>query len=202
MDSAILKQDLLQARLQPLLLQIRWQIARLGNAGKIGIGLFVVAMIFFMLAVLPQSSSLEELQARAETLQVQASSPSSPNNISASDPTRKVGGDQALQIFYDFFPLIDSSPFWIRELVAIAKKSGVEINSGDYRLVHEQDSRLSRYQMIMPIRGRYPQIRRFMADALQAVPNMAITGMVIKRENIQTEQLDVRLEIDLYLDQS
>ena len=195
MGPATLKQDLLQARFQAVMLQVRWQTARLGNAGKIGIGLLVVAIIFFLLAVLPQEAKLDELKQLVENIQIPV------NQLSSDESTRKIGGDQALQIYYDFFPRIDSSPFWIRELVKIAKKQGVEINSSDYRLVHEQGVRLARYEMILPIRGRYKQIRAFMAEALEAIPAMAVTGMVIKREHVQTEQLDVRLEIDLYLDE-
>jgi hypothetical protein len=195
MDPATLKQDLLQARFQAVMPQVRWQMARLGNAGKIGIGLLVVAIIFFLLAVLPQETKLDELKQLVENIQIPV------NQLSSDESTRKIGGDQALQIYYDFFPRIDSSPFWIRELVKIAKKQGVEINSSDYRLVHEQGARLARYEMILPVRGRYKQIRAFMAEALEAIPAMAVTGMVIKREHVQTEQLDVRLEIDLYLDE-
>lgn len=195
MGPATLKQDLLQARFQAVMLQVRWQTARLGNAGKIGIGLLVVAIIFFLLAVLPQEAKLDELKQLVENIQIPV------NQLSSDESTRKIGGDQALQIYYDFFPRIDSSPFWIRELVKIAKKQGVEINSSDYRLVHEQGVRLARYEMILPVRGRYKQIRAFMAEALEAIPAMAVTGMVIKREHVQTEQLDVRLEIDLYLDE-
>jgi hypothetical protein len=197
MDISTLKAESLQTNLNRLQLRLRWHVARLGNAGKIGIGLFVVAGIFFLAAVSPQGTELQKLQERAETLQ---SKPQQTND-GVTDANRKVGGDQALQIFYEFFPRIDSSPFWIRELVRIAKQQGVEINSSDFRLSIEKDERLSRYEMILPIRGRYPQIRAFIAAALEAVPAMAIVGIAFKRENVQSAQLEVRLEVNLYLDE-
>lgn len=189
-----MKEDLLKNYLQQLLLQAQWQVARLGSVGKIGVGLFAAAVVFYLAAVLPQNTTLQDLKEKADNMQVQTSAQ---NGVG---PERRIGGDQALQIFYDFFPRIDSSPFWVRELVRIAKKNGVEMNSSDYRLVQENDARLARYEMILPIRGRYPQIRSFIADSLQDIPSLAIAGMVIKRENVQTEQLDVRLEISLFLD--
>jgi len=203
MDLSNLKTELRQTNfnwsqfLLQLRLRLRWQVARLGNAGKIGIGLFVVAGIFFLAAVSPQGTELQKLQERAEILQSKPQQTADEANLERS----KLSGDQALQIFYEFFPRIDSSPFWIRELVRIAKQQGVEINSSDFRLSIEKGERLSRYEMILPIRGRYPQVRAFMADALEVVPAMALVGIAFKRENIQSAQVEVRLEMNLYLDE-
>ena len=178
------------------MLQLRWQAGRLGVAGKIGAGLMVVAGIYFFSVVLPQESALQKLKERAETLQLQVSSKQAPGDIEAG---KKMSGDQALQVFYEFFPRIDSSPFWVRELVQLAKKQGVELSSSEYRLVYENDARLARYEMILPVKGRYAQIRAFIADALEAVPAMAISAVAIKRENVTSEKLEARLEINLYL---
>lgn len=187
----------LQARLKNGLLQLRWQIARLGMIGKTGLGLLVVSCLFFLVAVLPQDATLQALKEQAETMQAELQSEAGGESIAGS----KMSRDQTLQVFYDFFPRIDSSPFWIRELVRVAKQRGVEINSSEYRLIHEKGSRLTRYEMMLPVRGSYSQIRAFIADALQAVPSMAITSIVMKRENIQSARLEARLEINLYLDE-
>ena len=196
MDASFLKTGTLQTRLDRLMLQLRWQANRLGAAGKTGLGLIVVSMIYFFSALLPQESDLQKLKERAETLQMQEQAK---KNQSETESGKKLSSDQALQVFYDFFPRIDSSPFWIRELVQLAKKHGVELNSSEYRLVNENDARLARYEMILPVKGRYPQIRAFMAAALEAVPAMAISAIALKRENITSDRLEVRLEINLYL---
>ncbi len=197
MDRNILSNESLQARLKNGLLQLRWQIARLGMIGKTGLGLLVVSCLFFLVAVLPQDATLQALKEQAETMQAELQSEAGGESIAGS----KMSRDQTLQVFYDFFPRIDSSPFWIRELVRVAKQRGVEINSSEYRLIHEKGSRLTRYEMMLPVRGSYSQIRAFIADALQAVPSMAITSIVMKRENIQSARLEARLEINLYLDE-
>ncbi len=194
-----MSQELIQRRFNHIMQQLRWQLARLGTAGKIGVGLCVVAGIFFLGAVLPAKKERKMLEERAETLQLQAKERLLSGEVSAVE--KQLTNDQALQAFYEFFPRFDSSPYWIRELVRAAQKQGVEINSSDFKLTLERDWRLSRYEIIMPVRGRYSQIRGFMADALEAVPNMAITGFVIKRDNIQSTQLEMRLEISLYLNE-
>lgn len=194
-----MKQELAQVQSNRLMQQLRWQVARLGSMGKIGVGLFVVAGIFFLGAVLPAKKELAALEERAETLQMQAKQRLLSGDVPVIE--KKLTNDQALQAFYEFFPRFDSSPFWIRELVRIAQKQGVEVNSSDFKLTFERDWRLSRYEIIVPVRGRYSQIRGFIAESLEAVPNMAITGFTIKRDNVQSTQLEMRLEISLYLNE-
>jgi hypothetical protein len=191
-----LKTQIPQIQLNQLLPQLRWQVGRLGVIGKIGLGLLVVSSIYFFSVVVPQESDLRKLKERAETLQTQALSKQTSGDAESGV---KMSGDQALQAFYDFFPRVDSSPFWIRELVRIAQKHGVELSSSEYRLVNDNDARLARYEMILPVKGKYSQVRAFMATALEAVPAMAISAIAIKRENVTSEKLEVRLEVNLYL---
>lgn len=197
MDRINLNTEQLQVQINQLPVRLRWQVARLGTIGKLGIGLFVVTGIFFLIAVLPQEGELQSLQDRAEVLQSKPQRADGKTEL----PSQKIGGDQALQLFYEFFPRIDSSPFWIRELVRVANKQGIEINSSDFRLSIDKGARLARYEMILPIKGRYPQVRAFIAEITEAVPTMAIVGMAIKRENVGSTQLEVRLEVNLYLDE-
>lgn len=81
----------------------------------------------------------------------------------------------------------------------IAKKQGVELTSSEYRLINEKDARMARYEMVLPVRGKYSQIRAFIADALEAVPAMAISAIAMKRESTAMDKLEVRLEINLYM---
>lgn len=196
MDLKQLNTQIAQVQWSQFLPLLRWQINRLGALGKIGMGLLVVTAIYFFSAVLPQDSALQKLKERAETLQMQANSKQTSGD---ADAGKKMSSDQALQVFYDFFPRIDSSPFWIRELVRLAKKQKVELSSSEYRLVNEKDARLARYEMILPVKGRYPEIRAFIADALEAIPAMAISAIAIKRESVSSDRLEMRLEINLYL---
>ncbi|MBA3756766.1 MAG: hypothetical protein H0X02_11285, partial [Nitrosomonas sp.] len=56
-----MKTEILQAHLDRLAPQLRWQIGRLGIMGKIGLGLIVATGIYFFSAVLPQESVLQKL---------------------------------------------------------------------------------------------------------------------------------------------
>lgn len=171
-------------------IRARWHVTRLGTVGKAGAGLAVLALVFFMAAVLPQKQVLQELKSRVEAMQqVQPD---------ASGRTR-LNDNQALQVFYDFLPRSDSSPYWISELDRIARENGVELNSSDYRLMMEKESKLVRYEIQLPLRGTYPQIRAFIAGALQSVPTLALTDISIRRETIQAGRVEARLSMSLYL---
>ncbi|UJO99266.1 MAG: hypothetical protein LZF64_08545, partial [Nitrosomonas sp.] len=76
-----MKTATIQTQLDRLMLQLRWQAGRLGTVGKIGLGLIVVAGIYFFSAVLPQDSDLQKLKERAETLQLQELAKQSPGEM-------------------------------------------------------------------------------------------------------------------------
>jgi len=177
-------------------IQLYWQGARLGVTGKVGLGLLVIAIILFVGVVLPQDRTLKALKQRAEAIKSQ----STLQMRGKYGADRKIGGEQTLKIFYDFFPRIDSSPFWIGELVRVAKMHEVQINSSEFHMTLGKGSKLARYEMVLPVRGSYPQIRAFIADALQSVPAMAIVGINIKRKSVKSTQLEADLKVNLYLD--
>ncbi|BCT66645.1 hypothetical protein [Nitrosospira sp. NRS527] len=179
--------------LRNTLLRARWQTARLGTPGKIGFGLMIFSVVFFIVAVLPRRAESSALMGKAEAMKVLM------QTKPAMTPGRKIQGDEALQAFYAFFPHIDSSPFWIKELVQVAGQHNVEVNGSDYRMVREKNWKLARYEMALPIRGKYSQVRGFVADALRAVPAMALVDIAIKREGVESELLEASLKFNLYL---
>ena len=179
------------------LIRMRWQTARLGIAGKIGFGLLVFSTVFFFAAVAPRHAESDGLRVKAEAMQLRLGvrAGAGPTPVAG----RKMHGDQALQAFYAFFPHIDSSPFWIKELVQVVASTNVEINGAEYRMVREKGWKLARYEMMLPVRGKYPQVRAFIADALRVVPAMALVDVAIKRQGVESELLEASLKFNLYL---
>jgi hypothetical protein len=173
--------------------QASWQTTRLGTAGKVGCGLMVFSLVFFFAAVLPQRAASEMLLGKARVMKAQLRS--APETITG----RKAQANPGLRDFYAFFPTIDSSPFWIKELVQIATQYGIEISGSDYRMVQEKEWALARYEMAMPIRAGYPQVRAFIADTLRTIPAMALVDVVIKRQGVESELLEASLKFNLYL---
>lgn len=172
------------------LIRARWHVTRLGTAGKIGVGLLALTLVFFVAAALPQERALEALKNKVKAMQQ-----AQPGVAGQT----KLTNNQALQVFYEFLPHSDSSPYWISEIDRIARESGVELNSSDYRLMMEKDSKLVRYEILLPLRGTYPQIRAFIAEALQAIPSLVLADIALKRETIQAGRVEAHLSLHLYL---
>lgn len=179
-----------------MILRIRWQAEQLGTPGKIGLGLLVFSIVFFVAAVLPRQAESSALMVEAETMQARLRAEPAPEGEKA---TRKIPRTQGLKVFYAFFPNTDSTPFWIAEVVQAAAKNGVEINGTEYRMDREKEVKLARYEMILPVRGQYPHVRGFVADTLRAVPALALVDVAIKRESVQSELLEANLKFNLYL---
>jgi len=171
-------------------IRARWHAVCLGAIGKMGVGLIVLSLIFLMAAILPQGQILQALQDKVKSMQ--SAQPGAVERTVLND-------SQALQVFYDFLPNSDSSPYWISELDRIAGENGVELNSSDYRLMIEKEAKLIRYEIQLPLHGTYPQIRAFIANALQSIPTLALTGISLKRETIQMNRVEARLNMTLYL---
>jgi hypothetical protein len=185
--------------LQNAWLRMRWQAERLGTPGKIGFALFVFSVAFFIAAVLPRRAESSALMIKAETMQAQLKAEPARTSTSGSGIRKAVQGREGLQVFYEFFPSFDSTPFWINEVVQSAAEHAVEISGTEYRLVREKEVKLARYEMLVPARGKYSQVRGFIADALRAVPPMALVDVAIKREGVESELLDANLKFNLYL---
>jgi hypothetical protein len=181
-------------------LRLRWQMERLGVPGKIGFGLIIFSAVFFIAAVLPRHAESSALIVKAEAMQAQRKAePAQVAPVRGVVTRKAVHGSQGLQLFYEFFPKVDSTPFWINEVVQSATEHAVEIDGTEYRMVREKDVKLARYEMLVPVRGRYAQVRGFIADALRSVPPMALVDVAIKREGVESELLDANLKFNLYL---
>jgi hypothetical protein len=182
------------------LLRMRWETERLGNPGKIGLGLLVFSAVFFVAAVLPRQEESSALRTRAEEMQARLRSQPAEKEDGSTSTTRKiVYGNQALKAFYAFFPNVDSTPFWIGEVVKAATQQGLELSGADYRMEREKEIKLARYEMVLPVRGQYAQVRGFVAEALRAVPAMSLADVAVKREGVASDLLDVNLKFNLYL---
>lgn len=181
-----------------VLLRLRWQAARLTNLGKLGFGLCLFSLVFFVVGVLPRWTESQQLLTQIESMQAQLRG----DSVQKRGVGREIHGDEALQIFYAFFPGTNSTPFWIKEVVRAADRHDVEIFSTDYRMVKEKDVNLSRYEMLIPVRGRYTHLRGFIADVLRSVPPMALVDVIIRRDTVESDLLEASLKLNLYLSTS
>lgn len=172
---------------------LRSAIERLGLVTVAGIMLLAVAVLGHVLAVLPRERELAALQAQADEMQARLKTGTS---LSRRPKESSVG---QLATFYAFFPGPETVPQWLGKINAAAKANGIVLRTGEYRLERRGEQKLSRYQITLPVVGSYTQVRGFIAGVLAEVPAAAIDEIQMRRDNIASATLEVRVRISLYL---
>ncbi|MHB1145303.1 MAG: hypothetical protein ACYCZS_10435 [Thiobacillus sp.] len=166
---------------------LRFHFGRLGWAGAAGAVLIVGSLVYDAAVVRPRAAALEEQVARnaqarrtAEALRAQA----------ASEADAGVAAP----------PLAPAAAAALRRLFDAADQASLELAQGEYRLTEIKDAPLRRYQLSLPVAGGYPEIRAFVAQALNADPALALTAIQLRRERIESPDLDALLNFTLYLE--
>ena len=171
--------------------RLRESVEGLGPAGVIGVALLVFAATLYGTAVVPRAQERAALQAEAERQRERL-------QMSGSPTGRGTLGEQ-LATFYAFFPPAQSSPDWLGKIHAAAKAKGLVLQSGEYKLERSADSRLARYQIVLPVTGSYAQLRGFVGQVLADVPAAALEEITLRRESVSSPRLEARIRLTLYL---
>jgi len=159
----------------------------LGVAGVLGVALALGAAAFYFSGLAPAEERLALLRtelARSER---------------GAAPARLAGPEETLAAFYGNFGARQAAPGALREVFAAAAAEGLAVEAGEYKMAREPGARLTRYQIVLPVRGSYLAIRRFLVRALNEVPGLALESFDMRRESIASRGVEARLQLTLYL---
>jgi Tfp pilus assembly protein PilO len=179
------------------LTRLRWEAARhgarLGWLGGVGALLILVTALFHF-SVRPKIiNEINSLQEDAARLRAR-------HQMALTQPVAaKMGVSQQLTTFYEFFPPQGALPDRLAKVYAAASKRGVTLERGEYKVVQEQGWRLLRYQITLPVKGSYEQIRGFVADVLTALPASAVDEISLKRDGIGATVIEAQIKLTLFL---
>lgn len=164
---------------------------RLGWPGRLGLVLAALSLAGYLAAVAPAQQRLQEIKQRAETLQIRAAGG---DRQGMAIPL----GEQLLE-FYRFFPNDKEFVDWIAKLAAIANDGGVSLDQADYAVAPDVGSKLSRYQVTLPIRGDYRQIRRFLSALGTEIPIVALEEVQFERQKVGDSMVNARIRLTFFL---
>lgn len=173
----------------------RW-ITRLGLPGIIGIGVFVMSLAFYFSLVQPKQLQLEEASQSIDLLS---------DRVNRAGKALKSGERptvEQLSEFYQIFPNERNSVDLIGRIVAIAHSDGLNLDEGEYKVNHEKIGRLTRMQMILPVKAEYQQIRKFLADIGSDIPVASLEQIQFQRQKVGDPFVDTHIKLVLYLGQS
>jgi hypothetical protein len=192
------------AKLQPravagrLWWQVRRELSRLGWPGLAGLALLAAAAVLWLGAQRPDENRAGQLRADVADLRARLRSAGEAGEDGRSRPPATRAAQ--LATFYGFFPVVGSLPDWLAVLNTAAAKNGLVLESGDYALVQARgEQRLARYEMTLPVKGSWPQLRGFVAEVMEQIPAAALEDLALRREAVGTEQVEAKLKFVLWL---
>lgn len=170
----------------------RYYAGAIGWTGMTAVALFGLCAAFVFFALKPLQAHIAMLQLDTAHLRVK-SKITLPNMQTALNPAEQ------LSQFYRFFPKQDTLPDWMAKLYDAAAQQGLTLTQGEYRFTHDRNGKLMHYDIVLPAKGSYFQVRKFLAQALREVPNLALDGISVSRQRIDEAAVDVQLKFTLYL---
>ncbi len=182
----------------PLWWQVRRELSRLGWPGLAGLALLAAGAVLWLGAQRPDERRAERLRSDVADLRVRLRSAGESGEDGRSRPPATRAGQ--LATFYEFFPAVASLPDWLAVLNTAAAKNGLVLESGDYALLPARgEQRLARYEMTLPLKGSWPQLRGFVAEVMDKIPAAALEDLALRREAVGAPQVEAKLKFVLWL---
>lgn len=177
--------------------QLRWKLRHwlplLGWPGILAIGLLALCLPFYLSTIRPMQERLDVAHRNASSAREQIASAGTAAHGGRATPSEQ------LTEFYKFFPTEKNSPLWLEKLVLVAEKNGLSLNAGEYKVTQDKVGKLMHYKITLPVRGRYPQIRKFLVSLNAEMPIMALENVQFERENIIDSAVQAKIKLVLYL---
>jgi Tfp pilus assembly protein PilO len=88
---------------------------------------------------------------------------------------------------------------YLRVVFENAQQRGLRLKLGEYRLAAVPPGRYQRYEMVLPVEGRFDAIQAFSQQVLLALPFAALDDIIVRRESVGSPVVEAKLRFALYL---
>jgi Tfp pilus assembly protein PilO len=157
-------------------------------------GLLAFAAGFYLSMVAPARNEVGAMNHRLLELQEEARMAEHANSKLA-----KLATPAQLAAFYKFFPSERSIPDWVEKIAAAAARNKLVLRQGEYQVLRDKTSKLLLYQVTLPVKGSYPNLRGFIDDVLTEVPIASLDNVKFERQKIGDEALVSTVILTLHL---
>lgn len=164
-------------------------LRRGGLPGVTAIGVLLFCAAFWASAVLPLTERRNASRAEAAALEARL----------ARAGGKAPSAEGRLDEFYGFFADGNSAADRLETIFALANKAGIELQKGSYRYNGAVGDRLVRYEVSLPLRGSYAQIRRFLASVLNEIPVASLDRVGFEKKSIGDAKVDAQVIFTLFL---
>jgi Tfp pilus assembly protein PilO len=168
-------------------------ILRLGKPGLAGALLVVASLAYTLAGVLPERREL--VAARQQAAQVEAVLA----GVRSGRDAAPQSAEKRRDAFYSALPAQAEVTQWIERIYAAASAENLSLARGEYAQADVADTRLARYRIVLPLRGSYGQIRRFIAATQSAIPSLGLDDISIQRQSVAEGEIEANVHLSLYL---
>jgi Tfp pilus assembly protein PilO len=172
------------------------RVRQFGVVGLAGAALLILALLYGVGVVLPQWQYLQDQQLRSAEAQAQV------QQFKRGDLKLPQVPQRELEDFHKQLPAQPQATVAIDRIYSLAKAERISLARGEYALGVDPKTQLARYQILLPVRGSYPQIRRFVHALLGQLPALVLEDVDLQRKKIGDSELTGRLRMTLYLSRS
>ena len=167
--------------------RVRILLRKLGTSGVLGLGVLLFCLPLYFGALRPAQRELDARREAAARHLAYAAAPASPADRRAAE----------LEAFYALFPPVEKLGNELERLYGFARASGLELLQGEYR-VERRPAGLTFYRVTLPVRGTYPQLRKFGSEVLTRMPAASIDGLRFERKKPGDAQLDAQIRLTIH----
>jgi Tfp pilus assembly protein PilO len=173
-----------------------FHLRHLGLPGKLGLILTAAFLGYLFVVALPAKMHGTQSAQRIAELSMQMDAAARNKANAAMTPAEK------LAEFYRAFPKETTIPDWLGKIYAIADKQKLALEIGEYSLTQVKAGQLNQFRIVFPVKGNYPQIRKFIAATLATAPALALDSIDLKRDKVGESVADGRIVFLLYLEKT
>ncbi len=174
------------------LTSFRRRFALVSREGLFGGALIILGIGFATMILYPVNQQRAQAQAQLQQQTARANQP-------AVKSAHSTPAEQLIE-FYQFFPSQNSVPQHLDKIYRAAQVHGIQLAQANYAPSTEKRARLLRYQITLPVKGSYVQLRKFVATVLAAVPNASLDNINFERQKIGDQTINAKIKLTLYLD--
>jgi len=175
---------------------LREHVQRAGLPGLGGAALLALVLGYGMFGLLPDWQSLGTLRQNSHKANEFL------EKVANGTATLPVVPSQQLDEFHKALPTQLDATTVIDRIYAMASKEKINLARGEYALGIDPKTQLARYQILLPVRGNYPQLRRFLHALLTELPAVVVEDVDFQRKRIADTELSGRIRMTLYLSRS
>jgi hypothetical protein len=166
---------------------------RLGLHGMTGVFFLILAIAGYLSITFWEKSKLEVLAQDVTTERKRL-------NMSRMNPGGDVSSPGAqLHAFYEFFPVREKAPNLFKSIYGAAHEESINLAQGEYKFIPGKSGRIGSYQVNLPVKGSYIQIRKFIVKVLNSVPSAALEEVSFRRDAISKSDLEAKIRFSIYM---